>query len=108
MWFLDLFIGPLLTYLTWAVTRSFRISKSATWQEAKAKVSRVIFKDERFYGHVAEIHYEYSMNERQYSGVHKERFLRRDPGRRYAKQFTTRTELEIRVKPNEPQDSIVV
>jgi hypothetical protein len=100
-WFWDV-IG----YLIRAVIRVAEIRRSHGWPLSKATVgsSRPV---SSYGGPVAEVGYTYIYEGGYFSGVHQEPFLLRSSAEEYAARFATCNSIVVRIKPGQPETSIV-
>jgi hypothetical protein len=107
-WFLDVFVGWLIT-LYRIVTRSVRARKTKEWRAISAVISSAAFQGEAYIPRpVALIAYTYHFEGGSYLGVDEKPFFFESSAKAYAAQFKRGCPLIIRVKPGEPETSIVL
>jgi hypothetical protein len=102
-WFLDVYVEFLLRI----VIRALRTRGSDGWPICRGTVrsSRALT---AVYGcPLAEIVYTYRVSGELYSGLHRRPFILTDSNERYANSFAEGGLLILRIKPGEPEMSIV-
>jgi hypothetical protein len=80
---------------------------SRRWPLGKAKVTGSNCDAAVYGGPVAEVTYTYTHKGEYFSGMHREPFILRDSAVEYASRFPAGGDVIIRVRPGEPEMSIV-
>jgi hypothetical protein len=101
-WFLDIIVGHLIR----TVIHLFKSRGSHQWPKQNATVlsSRMLG---GYGGPVAEVIYSYTHQGRYCSGQYKKPFMSSDSAKRFVAGFPKRTQIVVRVKPEDPVMSIV-
>jgi hypothetical protein len=102
-WYFDVVIG----YLIRILIRAVRARGSNTWPVEKATVSNSRCPAAQYGGPVAEIIYTYIHEGSYFSGIQRKPFLLRGSAEDYASRFPSASDVLVRVKPGEPEVSIV-
>ncbi len=102
-WYLDV----LVSYLIRIVIRTIKARGSGTWPAEKATVTGSSCDHAPYGGPVAEITYAYTHEGEYCSGMHCEPFILRGPAEEYVARFPAGGDVIVRVKPGEPDVSIV-
>jgi hypothetical protein len=102
-WYFDVLVG----YLIRTVIRTLKARGSGHWPVERAKVTGSRCDDAAYGGPVAEVTYTFTHNGEYCSGMHREPFLLSDSAKNYAERFPEGGEFIVRVKPREPETSIV-
>lgn len=106
-WFVDVFVGYVIT-LCRIVARAVRARKSKTWPEVSAVVCGIRCQSQPYMPRpVAEIVYTYRFEGGFYGGVNRKPFFLEISAKAHAGQFARGDTLVIRVKPGEPETSLV-
>lgn len=106
-WFVDVIVGYFVT-LYRILARNLRVRESREWTESMATVAGASCQCSLYMPRpVAEIVYTYHSNGGFYGGVDEKPFFLRSSAEDYAGQFTRGDKLVVRVKPGEPQISIL-
>jgi len=104
-WVLDVLIGYLI-YLFRSVIRMVEARGSGTWLVVKATVTGSSC-DATYLGAFAEVTYVYTFQEEPFSGMHREPCISHGSAQEYVARFPAGGDVIIRVKPREPEVSIV-
>ncbi len=106
-WFVDVIVGYFITLFR-ILVRIRRASKSKTWREVTAAVAGASCQTQAYAPRpVAEITYTYRIDGGFYGGVDEKPFFVDSAARDYVDQFTRGDALVVRVKPGEPEISVV-
>jgi hypothetical protein len=106
-WFLDVFVGYLITAYR-IIVRVARGRKSNGWPEATATVCGASCETQSYMPRpVAEIVYTYRFEGGFYGGVDEKPFFLDSSAKAFASRFTRGDTIVIRVKPGEPETSLV-
>jgi Protein of unknown function (DUF3592) len=106
-WFVDIVVGYLITLFR-IISRSVRALRSKDWHEASAVVSGASCQSQAYMPRpVAEIVYTYRFVGGFYGGVDEKPFFLEGSAKACADQFKRGDTLIIRVKPGEPETSLV-
>jgi Protein of unknown function (DUF3592) len=101
-----LFLDVFVEYLIRVIGRAIKRRRSRGWPTVRATVASS--KCPQSSGcNLAEVTYLYSFNGERYSGTNKKPFLRHDSAAEYIGHFVPSTEFTVRVKPDDPEVSIV-
>ena len=103
-WFVDIFIEWLIRM----IVKDVRTLKSTSWPVVTATVTSTRC-DRAGYGcHLADVHFDYSWDEKGFSGLHEEPFMMLDSGEEYARRFPEGTKIRVRVKPSDPEVTVAL
>jgi hypothetical protein len=102
-WFFDIFVE----YLFRVLGRAFKRRRSRGWPMAKATVVSSACPIAGYGCNVAEVVYTYRVNGELHSGTNEKPFISHDSGENYINHYPPGTEFNIRVKPDDPEVSIV-
>jgi hypothetical protein len=102
-WYFDLVIG----YLIRTVIRMVKTRGSDFWTVEKGLVSASTCPAATYGGPVAEVSYTYNYEGGYFAGIHQKPFILRGSAEDYAAQFPAGSEVFVRVKPEQPQTSVV-
>ena len=102
-WYFDVVIG----YLIRTVICLVKARRSNAWPVNKATVASSFCPAFSYGGSVAEVGYTYIHEGSYYYGVHREPFLLHGSAKEYAARFLRGGGIIIRVKPGEPETSLV-
>ena len=102
-WVLDVFI----VYLYKALARSLQRRGSTTWAITKATVESAYCPPKALGCPTAEVVYTYAVEQSIYSGMNEKPFVLWSSAEDYAARYTPRSTLVVRLKPSEPETSIV-
>jgi hypothetical protein len=102
-WYFDVLVG----YLIRILSRTIRFRGSGRWPAEKAKVTGSRCEGAVYGGPVAEVTYTFTHKGEYCSGMHREPFLSRVSAERYTERFPEGGDIVVRVKPGEPEISIV-
>jgi hypothetical protein len=106
-WYLDVVVGYFMSLLR-MVARRLRARRSIDWRETTATVVGASCRTTLFLPRpVAEIVYTYRIDGGFYGGVDEKPFFSESPAKQYADQFNRGGNLVVRVKPGQPEVSIV-
>ncbi len=102
-WYVDILVG----YLIRIIIRTIKARGSSTWPLEKAKVTGSRCDGAAYGGPVAEVTYAYHHEGEYCSGMHREPFLLRSSAEGYTARFPTDGDVIVRVKPGQPEMSVV-
>ena len=102
-WYLDIVVG----YLIRLVIRLVRTRGSDAWLTEKAKVSASSCPSAPYGGPRAEVGYTYVHEGSYFSGMYRRGFILRSSAEDYAALFPADSDVVIRLKPGEPETSII-
>jgi hypothetical protein len=102
-WYMDVLVG----YLIRILIQMTKERGSSRWPLEKAKVTGSNCDAAVYGGPVAEVIYTYTHSGEYFSGMHREPFILRDSAEEYAARFPAGGDVIVRVKPGEPEVSIV-
>ena len=106
-WYADVLVGYVISLFR-MITRKLRTSRSKGWREALATVVGASCQESWYLPRpVAEIIYTYRVDGGFYGGVDEKPFFSGDSAKEYAGRFARGDNLVVRVKPGEPEISIV-
>lgn len=106
-WFVDVIVGYFITLFR-ILARIRRASKSKTWREVTATVAGANCQMQSYAPRpVAEIAYTYRIDGGFYGGVDEKPFFFDSAARDYADRFAQGDTLVVRVKPGDPETSVV-
>jgi hypothetical protein len=106
-WFLDVFVGYFITFVR-IIARIQRTRRTKGWRETTATVSGASYQVSAFLPRpIAEVVYTYRIDGGFYGGVDEKPFSLESTAKQYADQFARGDSLIVRVKPGEPEVSIV-
>jgi hypothetical protein len=88
------------------IAHAIKTLRSRQWPVARAAIKSSSIENQ-YAANVAEIHYIYSINGAVYSGTHKRPFIFKSNAELYVEHFSPGTELNVRVKPDDPRVSFV-
>ena len=94
-------------YLIRLVIRMVKARASDTWPVVKGTVSTSNCPPASYGGPVAEVVYTYIHEGSYFSAIHRKPFLLHASAQDYAAQFPTGSDIIARVKPGQPETSIV-
>ena len=101
-----LFLDIVVEYLIRVIGRAIKRYRSRRWPTVRATVASS--ECPKSSGcNLAEVTYLYSVNGERYSGTNKKPFILHDSGEEYVRHFAPSTEFTVRVKPHDPEVSIV-
>src|SRR6266851_4254546 len=109
-WFLDsfvLYVFKTLVYVFKSLARVLHLRGSATWSKATAKVASSKSAPGGYGCPIAEVVYTYEIDGSIYSGLNEKPFISSDSVEEYATRFTPGSTMVVRLKPGEPEKSIV-
>jgi hypothetical protein len=101
-WFLDILIGYLIRFMV----RMVKARGSHTWPLENATVS-FSNASNGYGGPIAEVGYTYSYQGRFFSGGYRKPFILHNSAKRYVAVLLKGTHIIVRVKPGQPETSIV-
>ena len=101
-----LFLDIIVEYLIRVTGRAIKRYRSRGWPTVRATVSSSEC-PKRSGCNLAEVIYLYCVNGERYSGTNKKPFLSHDSAEEYIRHFAPGTEFTVRVKPDDPEVSIV-
>jgi hypothetical protein len=93
----------IVEYLLRVIAHAIKTLRSRQWPVARAAIKSSSIENQ----YAAEIHYTYSINGAVYSGAHKKPFIFKSNAELYVDHFSQGTELNVRVKPDDPRVSFV-
>jgi hypothetical protein len=102
-WYVDILVG----YLIRIVILMIKARGSKAWPVEKGTVTGSRCDPAVYGGPVAEITYTYTHKGEYFSGMHREPFILRDSAEEYVTRFPAGGDLIVRIKPGEPEVSIV-
>jgi len=102
-WYLDVIVG----YLIRLVIRLVKAHGTDAWPVEKAKVSASSCPPAPYGGPFAEVCYTYVHEGGYFSGIHRRGFILRSSAEDYAARFPTDSGMIVRLKPRQPETSIV-
>jgi hypothetical protein len=102
-WYLDIIVG----YIVRITMRTIKGRGSGRWPLQRAKSTGSNCEYSPYGGQVAEVTYTWNRGENYFSGAHKEPFLLHRSAVEYAARFPMGGDLIIRVKPSNPEVSII-
>lgn len=100
--FLDVFLG----YLFRALANSWKSRGIGRWPSAKATVTAEPVRESGYGGTTIEVVYSYRVDDELYTGIHQEPTLF-SPADSYMSRFTMGTNFVVRVKPGNPEISVI-
>lgn len=107
-WYADVVVGYLITLFK-ILARTLKMRRSESWREATASVAGASCQTSLYMPHpVAEIVYTYRIDGGFYGGVDEKPFFLESSAKRYAEQFVRGDLIIVRVKPGEPELSILL
>jgi hypothetical protein len=104
-WVLDVLIGYSI-YLFRSVIRMVEACGSTTWPVVNATVTGSSC-DATYLGALAEVTYVYDFQGEPFSGMHRQPCISHGSAEEYVARFPTGGDVILRVKPEEPEVSIV-
>ena len=102
-WYFDIVVG----FLIRTVVRFVKIRSSNTWPVEKGTISSAACPTAVYGGPVAELGYTYIHKGEYYSGVHRKAFMLRGSAEDYVSQIVIGSQIAVRVKPSQPETSVV-
>jgi hypothetical protein len=102
-----LVIDIYIEYLYRVVTRMIKRFGSSAWPIAEATVTSSSCPRAGYGCDVAEVYYTYRVDGELYTGVNEKPFIVHNSGENYVSRFAPRTELTVRVKPQDAAVSLV-
>ncbi len=102
-WYVDILVG----YLIRILIRTVKARGSDHWPIEKAKITGSRCDGAAYGGPVAEVTYAYHREGEYCSGMHREPFLLVGSAEEYVARFREGGDVIVRVKPGEPEVSIV-
>jgi hypothetical protein len=102
-WYFDVVVG----FLIRAVVRFVKKRSSETWPVEKGTISAATCPAAVYGGPVAELVYTYIHKGEYYSGVHRRAFILRGSAEDYVSQIHIGSQIAVRVKPTQPETSVV-
>jgi hypothetical protein len=106
-WFADVIVGYFITLFR-IVSRILRARRIKGWREITATVSGASCQTSSYMPRpVAEIVYTYRLDGGFYGGVDEKPFFLESSAKQYAEQLARGDSLVVRVKPGQPEVSIV-
>jgi hypothetical protein len=103
-WYVDIIVG----YLVRTLVRFIQTWQSEGWPVERGTISSAICPPASYGGPVAELGYTYIHKGEYYSGVHRKAFVLRSSAEDYVGQIPIGAEIPVRVKPTQPEASVVV
>jgi hypothetical protein len=103
-WYLDIIVG----YLVRTLVRFIKMRQSEGWPVEKGTISSAICPLASYGGPVAELGYTYIHKGEYYSGVHTKAFVLKSSAEDYVGHIVVGAEIPVRVKPAQPEVSVVV
>lgn len=102
-WYFDVVVG----FLIRTVVRFVKIRSSETWPVEKGTISSATCPTAVYGGPVAELGYTYIHKGEYYSGLHRKAFMLRSSAEDYVSQIHIGSQIAVRVKPTQPETSVV-
>lgn len=100
-----MFADVLVVFIVRAAIQLYRSSTARRWPTVKAKVMTA--QEGSAVCVVVELSYKYRIDGELYTGTHNEPFFWPGSARSYLEQCATGNELVVRVKPGDPESSVV-
>jgi hypothetical protein len=104
-WFFDALVGYLI-YIFRSVIRMAKARGSSAWPVVKATVTGSSC-EATYRGAVAEVTYTYTQQGEYFTGMHREPCILNGSAEEYVARFPAGGDVIIRVKPGEPDVSVV-
>lgn len=103
---IGLYLDVVIEYLIRVIARTIKRRRSREWPSTKATV---VSSDcpKTSSCDLAEVVYLYRFKDERYSGTDQKPFLSQSSAKDYISHFPTGTEFDVRVKPDDPEVSIV-
>jgi len=107
-WFVDIFVGYLVS-LVRIIVRTRRSRRCSSWRETTATIVGVSWQAQSWLPRPdAEIVYTYRIDGGFYGGVDRKPFYLESSAKNYASHFAKGDNLIVRVKPGQPEISMVL
>jgi hypothetical protein len=103
-WFADIFIE----WIVRMVAKVIRRIQSHRWPVVDGVVTRSLCSRALYGCHVADVHYDYSFEDVEYSAFHEEPFLMHDSGEEWARSVRIGSKILVRVNPHDPSQTVSV
>ena len=102
-WYFDVVVG----FLIRIVIRFVKLRRSEAWPVENGTISAATCPAATYGGPVAELGYTYIHNGEYYSGVHKKAFMLKSSAEGYVSKIHIGSQIPVRVKPTDPETSVV-
>jgi hypothetical protein len=103
-WFLDI----IAEYVFRVILRSANLIRTYRWPDQNAKVLIAECPDYVLGCALVKINYEYSVEGKKYDGSYNKPFMVRDYAKIYATELCKRGNIDVRVNPKDPSQSIFI
>jgi len=103
-WFLDIVIE----WLVRMIVKIVRRIKSLSWPVVTGTVTNARCERAAYGCHVADVHFDYTHQENEFSGFHEEPFLSHGVGEDYVRRFQKGITISVRVKPRNPKVTVAL
>jgi hypothetical protein len=102
-----LVLDIIVEYLIRVIGRAIKRYRSRAWPTVTATVVSSACPLSGYGCQVAEVVYSYRIKGERYLGTNKKPFISSDSGADYVRRFVRGTEFTVRVKPEDPEVSVV-
>jgi hypothetical protein len=103
-WFADI----LIEWIVRLIARAVRRVNSMSWPVVDAIVTNARCERAGYGCHVADVHFDYSYQGQDFSGIDEEPFLIHAVGEDYANRFPAGKRIRVRVKPAHPETTVAL
>jgi hypothetical protein len=103
-WYLDILVG----YHIRSLLRFVNVRRSEKWPVVVGAISSVTCPPAPYGGPIAAFGYTYIHSGHYYSGQHNKGFLLKSSAEDYVGRFVVGTQIGVRVKPLQPEKSVLV
>jgi len=103
-WYFDVVLG----FLIRTVVRFVKLRQSEAWPVEKGTLLGATCPPSVYGGPVAEFSYTYIHDGEYYSGIYRKAFILRSSAEDYVGRFPIGAQIPVRVKPTQPEISVVV
>lgn len=103
-WFADIFIEWIIRM----IVMSARRIKSLSWPVVTATVTNSVHSRASYGCDTADIHFDYSFGDQDFSGFHEEPVLLGESGQAFAQRFPEGAQIKVRVKPSNPDTTVAL
>jgi len=103
-WFLDIFIEWLIRMIAKIVRRV----NSQSWPVVKATVTSAAYRNAGYGCDTTELHFDYSFDDQEYSGLHEEPFIMGAVAKDFALDYPAGAIIKVRLKPSQPDVTVAV
>ncbi|MGA2847791.1 MAG: hypothetical protein ABSE46_02260 [Terracidiphilus sp.] len=103
-WFVDIFVE----WLVRMIVKIVRRINSRSWPVVETIVTASVYSKAGYGCDTTDLHFDYSFDGQEYSGLHEEPFIMADLAKDFALDYPAGANIKVRLKPSRPYVTVAL